>query len=129
MSFNLDAYFGIHANALSLRDKRATEIAHNLANANTPNFKAKDMDFQEALSQMMTQDSLMKTSSSNHLQGSKDIILNMKERIPTHTSLDGNTVDKDQETIEFTRNSLNYQASLTFLDNKIKSMLLAIKGE
>lgn len=130
MALNLDSYFGIHAKALQARDQRASQIANNLANVNTPNYKAKDVDFNEYLAATMSKGSSpMKTTSPNHMNANADFSAQLKYRKPIHASLDGNTVDKDMETAEFARNSLNYQASLSFLDNKIKSMSMALRGE
>lgn len=130
MALNLDSYFGIHAKALIARDQRASQLANNLANANTPNYKAMDVDFNEFLAASMEGGSQkVQVTSPNHINASADFSTNLKYRTTNNTSLDGNTVDKDIETTEFSRNALNYQASLSFLDNKIKSMIMALKGE
>lgn len=130
MSLDLDSYFGIHAKALVARDQRASILANNLANANTPNYKAADVDFSEVLAANMAGDSQhMQTTSPNHINANADFTSQLKYRVTNHTSMDGNTVDKDKETAEFTRNALNYQASLSFLNGKIKSMMVALKGE
>ncbi|KTD32097.1 flagellar basal-body rod protein FlgB [Legionella moravica] len=130
MPLNLDSYFGIHAKALLVRDQRASQLANNLANVNTPNYKARDMDFNEVLAASMAGSSQqLQTTSANHISSNADISAQMKYRITNHKSMDGNTVDKDIETAEFTKNALNYQASLSFLDGKIKSMIVALKGE
>jgi flagellar basal-body rod protein FlgB len=129
MGLDLDTYFGIHAKALSLRDQRASQLAMNITNADTPHYKAKDMDFQAALSQAQSAQNKLVTDAPNHMSASPEFSLVLNERKSTHVSLDGNTVDKDREIIDFSRNALNYQASLSFLDNKIKSMMLALRGE
>ncbi len=130
MALNLDSYFGIHAKALMVRDQRASQLANNLANVNTPNYKAVDIEFNELLAASMAGNSQkVQTTAPNHLNGSADFSTNLKYRVSNHVSMDGNTVDKDLETAEFTKNSLNYQASLSFLDSKIKSMMVALRGE
>ncbi|MCL9685383.1 flagellar basal body rod protein FlgB [Legionella maioricensis] len=130
MALNLDSYLGIHAKALIARDQRASQLANNLANANTPNYKAMDVDFNDLLATSMgTGSQRLQVTASNHINTNADFSTNLKYRTPNQTSLDGNTVDKEIETTEFARNALNYQASLSFLDNKIKSMVLALKGE
>lgn len=130
MALDLDSYFGIHRKALQVWEQRSSQIANNLANVNTPNYKARDIDFKEALSGAMGSDSQLKVDSPNHIQVADANFSNQtKYRIPSHVSLDGNTVDKDIETAEFAHNALNYQASLSFLDGKIKSMLTALRGE
>ena len=130
MALNLDSYFGIHAKALVARDQRASQLANNLANANTPNYKAMDVDFNEYLAASMEGSSKkIEVTSPNHINTNADFSANLKYRVSSQSSLDGNTVDKDKETTEFARNALNYQASLSFLDSKIKSMVMALKGE
>lgn len=130
MALDLDTYFGIHAKALVAREHRASQLANNLANANTPNYKAQDIDFNEFLAASMAGGAQkMQVTSPDHINANADFSANLKYRVTSQMSLDGNTVDKDLETTEFAHNSLNYQASLSFLDNKIKSMMLALKGE
>lgn len=130
MALNLDSYFGIHAKALIGRDQRSSQLANNIANANTPNYKAQDVDFSDFLAaQMASSAQQMEVTSPSHITSTGDLKANLKYRVTAQTSLDGNTVDKDLETMEFARNSLNYQASLSFLNNKIKTMMLALKGE
>ena len=130
MPLNLDSYFGIHAKALIARDHRASQLANNLANVNTPNYKAMDMDFNEVLAASMAGNSQqLQVTSPNHINTNADISTQLKYRVSNHKSMDGNTVDKDIETAEFAKNALNYQASLSFLDSKIKTMIVALKGE
>jgi flagellar basal-body rod protein FlgB len=131
MALNLDSYLGIHAKALVVRDQRASQLANNIANVNTPNYKAKDIDFNEVLSARMEEGAgSMQTTSAMHMNPSVQTGgVNLKYRVPSNSSLDGNTVDKEMEVAEFTRNSINYQASLSFLSNKIKLMTTALRGE
>ncbi|KTC85550.1 MULTISPECIES: flagellar basal body rod protein FlgB [Legionella] len=130
MAFDLDSYLGIHAKALILRDQRTSQLANNLANLDTPNYKARDIDFNEVLGQAMSSSSQqLATDTPNHINGQSNFEGQLKYRMPSHMTLDGNTVDKDLETTAFTKNAVAYQASLTFLDNKIKSMMTALKGE
>lgn len=130
MALDLDSYLGIHAKALVARDQRASLLANNLANVNTPHFKAKDVDFNELLTaSMATSSQKLSAPAANHINSPMDFNSNIKERPTNHFSLDGNTVDKDVETAEFARNAMHYQASLSFLNNKIKSMTMALKGE
>jgi flagellar basal-body rod protein FlgB len=126
---DLNSYLGISAKALSIRDQRSSILANNLANTNTPNFKAQDIDFNEYLSNSMANDTPLKTTSSNQFSGQADFTSSLKYRVPTELSLDGNTVDKDLETTEFAKNAMGYQASLSFLNNKIRNMMMALRGE
>ena len=129
MPFDINAYFGVHAKALEIRDQRASQIANNLANVNTPNYKARDIDFKEAFSQALSPDGQLKVTSPLHMNLNSEFSTSLKFRTTNLVSLDGNTVDKDIETTEFAHNALNYQASLSFLDGKIKSMITALRGE
>lgn len=130
MALNLDSYFGIHAKSLLARDQRASQLANNLANVNTPNYKAQDVDFNEFLAASMSTDGQqLQTTSPSHINNNADFTAQLKYRVSAHESLDGNTVDKDIETAEFSKNAFDYQASLSFLNNKIKTMMAALKGE
>lgn len=130
MGLDLDSYLNVHAQALQLRDKRSSQIANNLANTNTPNYKAKDIDFSSTLQGYLQGSAQsMQTTNSMHIKGGTDFVSQLKYRVPHQGSLDGNTVDKDLETAAFTKNALDYQASLSFLDGKIKSMMKAFRGE
>lgn len=126
---DLDNYFGIHAKALHLREQRVQQLATNLSNVNTPNYKAKDIDFKAALNQAMSPAEQMVTDAPNHINAQADFSTHLKYRHPSHQSLDGNTVDKDIETAEFAHNALSYQASLSFINSKVRSMLTALRGE
>lgn len=129
MAINLDSYLGIHAQSLTIRDQRATQIARNLANVNTPNYKAQDIDFNQALEQAMGNQGHLAVDNPLHMQATGEFSNTIKYRTPLHNTLDGNTVDKDMETTEFAKNAVSYQASLTFLNSKIRSMLTALRGE
>lgn len=130
MALDLDSYLGIHAKSLVLREKRTAQLAQNLANVNTPNYKAKDIDFRDALGQAISSSAQQMTvNSPNHMDGQSSFDAQLKYRAPNHVSLDGNTVDKNMETTLFASNATAYQASLTFLDNKIKTMMSAWKGD
>ncbi len=134
MSISIDKQFGVHQYALQLRSQRASVLANNIANADTPGFRARDIDFGQMLKAQMgeTSDTLgMTTSSSNQMQGlaQADAINGLKYRNASQPSIDGNTVDIDRERSEFARNTMEFQAAFEFLNGKIKSLLTAIKGE
>lgn len=134
MSISIDKHFGVHQHALQLRAQRASILANNIANADTPGYQARDMDFQQMLKARMGEPAEhlpMVESSSRHLQGlaKPDAISGLKYRTPTQPSIDKNSVDVDRERSEFTRNTLEFQAAFEFLNGKIKSLLSAIKGE
>ncbi len=129
---NIDKAFGIHAVALQLRARRAEVLAANLANADTPNYKARDLDFKAALKAAAGRESAaaLRTTHPRHIGGQGNAGgVELRYRVPTQPSADGNTVDTQREQAAFAENALQYQASLTFLNGKIRSLKTAIKGE
>jgi len=132
MAINFDSVFGIHEKALDVRSRRSEILANNIANADTPGFEAKDLDFRSILEGETTEQLPMATSSSSHVHSQAMPIEGMGGllyRISKQPSLDGNTVDSQVETAEFTKNALQFQATTTFLNSKIRGILSAIKGE
>lgn len=137
MAINFQNIFGVHETALSLRAERAEVLANNLANADTPGFKARDIDFAQALSQAqsMQPSGLSKThplhfdSQRGNDQSGKDKPALLYRTPMQPDTGDGNSVDAQIEQAKFAENALQYETSLRFLDGKIKSLLLAIKGE
>jgi flagellar basal-body rod protein FlgB len=124
--------FGVHEQALSLRARRTELLATNLANADTPGYKARDLDFNEALkSASQSNPALMSSTHAMHMKGSNTDMngVSLVYRSVVQPSIDGNTVDSQLEKAKFTENALRYQASVTFLDSKIKGLLRAIRGE
>ncbi len=125
-----DDVFGVHPQALLLRQRRAEVLASNLANADTPGYKARDFEFHKMLDAQMTPPVRMKTTSAGHIQSQGGIVPpgQMGYRVPDQASLDGNTVDTQIEHTAFAENALEYQASLRFLNGKINGLKKAIKG-
>jgi flagellar basal-body rod protein FlgB len=129
MPISLNKALGNHAQALSLRSQRASLLASNLANADTPNYKARDLDFSAALAQS-TKAIHLNVTQKGHISVADNMPNpNIKYRIPTQASLDGNTVDTEVEQMKFAKNAAEYQTSFRFLDGKIKGLLSAIRGE
>ncbi len=138
MPLNLDAYLGVHADALKIRGQRTELLARNLANADTPGYQARDIDFKAALAQASGAggpDSpvALRTTNANHL-GTTDTngvasTANLKYRVPLAPSLDGNTVDVQMEQAAFAENSVRYQATLSFLSARFRGLLTAITGQ
>lgn len=110
----LDTIFGIHATALTLRGQRMNMLASNIANAATPNYKARDLDFAKAL---------------NLAEGGQSTDDAIAFRIPVQPSLDGNTVELATEQTAFAENALAYRSSLSFLNGRISTLTRALKGE
>jgi len=131
MSAILDRLFSNHDEALVLRARRANVLASNLANADTPNYKARDIDFRDALAEAQGGASGMLRTHSGHMPSGDASLFGaqMRYRVPTQASLDGNTVDAQQEQARFTENAVQYQATLTFLNGDISGMMRALKGE
>ena len=131
LAISFDQALGIHQQAIQVRADRAEIIANNIANADTPGFKAKDLSFEDALASA-TQGrgfNLSKTDGQ-HISGFRDIGSDISYRVPNQPDTgDGNTVDVQTERANFMQNSMEYQASLSFLSSKIQTMRKAIKGE
>lgn len=128
MSISFDKALGVHAQALQLRAQRAEVIAANLANADTPHYLAKDMDFKAVLAGTQGQGGLEATHTG-HLRSQGGNPAELSYRIPTQPAIDGNTVDPQQEQAAFADNALRYQASLRLLSGRIQGLLSAIRGE
>jgi flagellar basal-body rod protein FlgB len=126
----LDNVFGIHEEALRLRARRSEVLAANLANADTPGYKARDFDFTAMLRKEMQQPVRLAATHGRHMRTDHGMVAStqMAYRIPQQPSLDGNTVEVEREQTEFSANAMRYQASLRFLDSRIKGLLRAIKG-
>jgi len=130
-AINFTNALGIHDNALQVRAQRAEVLANNLANADTPGFKARDIDFKSILaSETKNEQALgMAATHSAHIQGSPSAERDLMYRNPLQPSIDGNTVDAQTEQANFARNSMDYSASFEFLSGKFKGMRNAIRGE
>lgn len=130
MAINFDNALGIHPLALKFRNERAELLASNLANADTPNYKARDLDFQTALKQAQSPQLKLKATQPEHMQakGFNGGIAPLY-RIPSQPSLDGNTVDAEQEQVRYTENALSYQFSLRLVGDKLTGLTDAIRGE
>ena len=127
MGFNLDTAFGIHEHALTLRAERAQVISNNIANADTPGFKARDFDFAAVLRDQESGVALP-TTDPQHVGSSLLRQGALKYRQPLQASIDGNTVEAHNEKAEFMRNSMMYSATLTFLNARISGLITAIRG-
>jgi flagellar basal-body rod protein FlgB len=139
VAFNLDSYLGVHAQALKVREQRTELLARNLANADTPGYKAQDLDFRAALAASggsASSGTAMRATQTLHIGGAQDGDLGagstaafLKYRTPLAPSLDGNTVDAQLEQSAFADNAVRYQATLQLLSNKFRSLMTAITGQ
>ncbi|MGD9843165.1 MAG: flagellar basal body rod protein FlgB [Steroidobacteraceae bacterium] len=136
MAMSLDSYLGIHPQALKLSAQRSELLAANMANADTPNYKARDIDFKTAL--VTTGANLGLQLRQTTAGNSKHIALEKMGggaeaktmyREPLAPSLDGNTVDSQVEQANFAQNAIHYQASLSFVNGKFRSLMTAITGQ
>ncbi len=133
MTGKLDNLLGFHQSALNLRAYRQQLLASNIANADTPNFKARDIDFASALQSALSSrpaNSGLATTSPRHLRAAGDNPAGapVLYRNPHQPSIDGNTVDMDMERTQFADNAIHFEANLTFISGQLKTMLAAIQG-
>lgn len=128
----LDDVLGFQQNALRLRSERQQLLASNIANADTPGYKAKDLDFSAAMQSALSQASAANRPSqtnAGHLSGQEALSAShLFQRPVLQNSQDGNTVDMDTERNQFTENALRYEVSLSLAHDDIKNLLAAIQG-
>lgn len=140
MAINLDSYLGTHTAALRLREQRTELLARNLANADTPGYQARDLDFRAAMAATAPTTAsagTLQATQTRHIAtagaasalepGSTEAFL--RYRTPLAPSLDGNTVDPQLEQAAFADNAVRYQATLQFLSSKFRSLMTAITGQ
>lgn len=130
MRFNLDNYFGVHAQALNLHAKRLEVLAANISNADTPNYQARDIDFRAALAKASELAKVPKlaTTQPGHLSSATaDARPELMYRVPLAPALDGNTVDVQLEQVAFAESTVRYQSALVFVG--ARNLMLAITGQ
>jgi flagellar basal-body rod protein FlgB len=130
----LDKELNFHHQALSLRAARQELLSGNVANADTPNFKAKDIDFASVLHEKLSLTTnlnkvSLNTTSSMHINSAAPGVFgdNMLYRIPLQPSADGNTVDMDMERTRFADNAIKYDASISFINNEFRNLAMAMQ--
>ncbi|KXU36391.1 flagellar biosynthesis protein FlgB [Ventosimonas gracilis] len=136
MNISFANALGLHEQALGLRARRAELLANNLANADTPNYQARDLDFSEALKRQVSgggSATELTARITHHLHiptgGQQVGDAHLKFRVPMQAAIDGNSVDADAEQARYAENSLRFQSSFTLLNNQFKGLLAAIRGE
>ncbi len=129
MAINLDQVLGIHPQALSIRERRSEILAANLANADTPGYKARDLDFKSILKQNMPEAEVMERTQAGHLASQQLLVSRLMYRNPNQVSLDGNTVEANVEQAKYAENAVQYQASLQFINNKFSALMMALRGQ
>jgi flagellar basal-body rod protein FlgB len=135
MTTKLDDALRFHSTALNVRAYRQQILASNIANSDTPAYKARDIDFSAALESAVAERGgpaavQLVTTSARHMQGAVGVssAASLQYRVPVQASVDGNTVEMDVERAQFAENSIHYEASLTILGMEIKKLLAAIQG-
>lgn len=134
MKTQLDKQLGFHQAALNVRAQRQQLLASNIANADTPNYKAQDVDFKSALSGALAgrlNPLALASTSGRHLQGATAGPLDAYARYRTEqqSSVDGNTVNMDVERSAFAENAMHYEASITFINGLLRTMQQAVQGQ
>ncbi len=130
----LDNALSFHQTALNLQAQRQQMLASNIANADTPNYKARDLDFRSALQGALghrTGPLSLAATSGRHLPvgGAMPLQAHVGYRTELQSSVDGNTVNMDVERAAFAENSLHYEASITFINGLLRGMQTAISGQ
>jgi len=124
----IGSVFGVEERALKLCEDRAALLAGNISNSSTPNYKARDFDFQDAMKQASS--AVLKTTSAGHLNSAGSMGgQKISYRVPMQMSADENTVDDELERKNFIQNAINYQASLSFAQNTMGILSQALRGE
>ncbi|WP_334327786.1 flagellar basal body rod protein FlgB [Gilliamella apicola] len=130
----LDNWVNFHSQALNVRETRQNILAANIANGDTPNYQARDIDFKAELTKAIKNQGnvnniALHTTSNHHIQISMPMPTNQNllYRIPYQASADGNTVEMDQERTMFIDNSIHYQSNLTFLSEQFKNVMSVLQ--
>ena len=132
MSISFERSFSIHDDALLLRGQRSSILAANIANADTPEYKSRDIDFEAVMRKASRADGpvMLASTHRNHIAPrGNNLQTDLLYRNPLHPSLDGNTVDSDYEKSAFTENAIRYQISLSILSKKVSGLIKTLRGE
>ena len=133
MQFNFEKYLGLHEPAMHLQSRRAQILAANVANADTPKFKARDIDFRAVMQEVEKNPNgqgPLRATAITHIQPPGFTSgYELLYRHPLQPSIDGNTVEPEAENSAFMDNSMRYMASLRFMGGKFNTLRTAIKGQ
>lgn len=131
MPISLDSLLGPMPEALNLRARRNELLASNIANADTPNYKARDIDFRAVMRNAGDEQLKLASTRPGHISATTDNYggIPLKYRVPAQPSMDGNTVDMQVEQAEFSKNSVMYQTTLEFLGRKFSGIKSTLRGE
>ena len=124
----IDKAFSVGEKSLALRNQRMEVMSRNIANADTPNFKAQDLDFSAMLKN--TQETALRATNARHIDKVEpDASKGLKYRVPFNTAIDGNTVELPVEQAKFGQYAAEYQATLSILENRVSSIRKALRGD
>jgi flagellar basal-body rod protein FlgB len=135
MSISFDRALGIHQQALGFRAQRAEVLANNIANADTPHYKARDLEFATVLAEQSAKTQRgpvnLNRTDSRHIAADGIQVggADLAYRTPFHPSIDQNTVDLQIEQSNYAENSVQFQASFTLLNSKFKGLVTALRGD
>ncbi len=130
MPVNFEKAFGVHENALLLFERRTQLLSENIANADTPGYKARDINFNQVLQNTRNQAAKMNTTNSRHISMSQQqFAQDVQFRAVEQSAADGNTVDMQKEKAAFAENSMRYQLTMNILSRKIKGLKTAFRGD
>jgi flagellar basal-body rod protein FlgB len=126
----LDRAFGIHEQALHLKSRRLETLSQNIANADTPHYKARDLDFKAVLSKAHVEQSSLRATHEQHFKLGAGVNADgLRFRIPLNTSFDGNTVELSVEQAQYGQAAADYQATLSFLEQRVSGLRKALRGD
>jgi flagellar basal-body rod protein FlgB len=121
---------GIHEKALRVRNQRMELLARNIANDDTPHFKARELDFKSVMAEFQPSDNMNSTHTTHFPYADENPDDDgMRYRVPFSASLDGNTVELSVEQAKYGKAAADYQATLSFLENRVSSIRKALRGE
>jgi len=124
----IDKALDVHAQALDVRSRRVGVLARNIANSDTPHYKAQDIDFRAVLNNAR-RDPLAATQKAHFNQADPELPDGLMYRVPFNVSFDGNTVELNIEQAQYGKAAADYQATLQFLEQRVSSIRKALKGE
>ena len=130
MISRIDEEIGFMRNALNLHAHRQQLLAGNIANSDTPNYKARDIDFKAVMKETQFKDNAMQATSQGHFAVGQGIDADgMRYRTPFNTAFDGNTVEMSVEQAQYGKAAADYQATLNFLESRVSSVRKALRGD
>ncbi|MCO4088187.1 MAG: flagellar basal body rod protein FlgB [Limnohabitans sp.] len=126
----LNQALGVHEQALQVKSRRLEVLSQNIANADTPKYKARDIDFKAVMSASLEQDNKMLSTRAGHFAAGQALSADgMRYRTPFNSSFDGNTVEMSVEQAQYGKAAADYQATLNFLESRVSGIRKALRGD